>query len=173
MRRPRTPTDRSPARPRPPGQRHRHPATAAAATCDENHWPAATQGVPTTYKAGARAGDYIWHSSTGWHVRVTHPGSRRVVFTGRIVSDTPLTVSSVKLEKWDAISLSADKLTLTYRFVNYGRIDGFDFRTACATKLHIKGGMSGVEAAHRSDPDRSRESPPAVEPVHDRARRLT
>jgi hypothetical protein len=119
------------------------PATAAAATCDENHWPAATQGVPTTYKAGARAGDYIWHSRTGWHVRVTHPGSRRVVFTGKIVSDTPLTVSSVKLEKWDAIRLSADKLTLTYRFVNYGRIDGFDFRTACATKLHIKGGMAG------------------------------
>ena len=120
------------------------PATAAAATtCDEGRWPAATQGMPVTYKSGARAGDYIWHNDTGWHLRTTHIGSRRVVFTGRIVSDQPLTVSGVRLERGDTFTLSADKLTLTYRFVNYGNVDGLNFRTACATKLRIKGGMAG------------------------------
>ena len=119
------------------------PATAAAATCDEGHWPAATQGVPVNYHSGGRAGDYIWHSDTGWHLRTTHVTSSRVVFTGRIVSDKPLTVSGVRLEGGDSFTLSADKLTLTYRFLNYGNIDGLNFRTACATTLRIKGSMSG------------------------------
>ena len=92
-------------------------AAAATATCDEGRWPAAAQGAPVTYHAGARAGDYLWHNGTGWHLRVTHPGSRRVVFSGRIVSDQPLTVSPVKLEAGDTFALSADKLTLTYHFV--------------------------------------------------------
>jgi hypothetical protein len=122
------------------------PATVAATTtCDEGRWPAATQGVPATYRSGARAGDYLWHSGTGWHLRVTHPGSRRVVFTGRIVSDQPLSVSPVKLESGDTFTLSADKLTLTYRFVNHGHIDGLDIRTACATKLRVKGSMAGAK----------------------------
>jgi hypothetical protein len=120
-------------------------AAAATATCDEGRWPAATQGAPVTWKAGARAGDYIWHNANGWHLRVTHPGTRRVVFSGKIVSDAPLTVTPLSLEAGDVLTLSADKLTLTYRFVNHGRIDGFDFRTACATLLKVKGGMSGAK----------------------------
>lgn len=121
------------------------PTTAAAATCDEAHWPAATQGIPLSYHSGSRAGDYLWHSSTGWHLRTTHPSSGRIVFSGRIVSDKPLTVTGVRLERGDTWALSADKLTLTYRFVNYGNVDGLDFRTACATTLRIKGLMSGVK----------------------------
>ena len=56
------------------------PTTAAAAetaACDEGRWPAATQGVPVTWKSGGRAGEYLWHDANGWHLRVTHPGSRR------------------------------------------------------------------------------------------------
>jgi hypothetical protein len=123
------------------------PATAAAATttCDEAHWPAATQGMPVGFHSGARAGDYIWHNSNGWHLRTTHASNSRLVFTGRIVSDTPLTVTGVRLERGDTYTLSADKLTLTYRFQNYGNVDGLDFRTACATTLHIKGSMAGAK----------------------------
>ena len=121
------------------------PATAAAATSDEGRWPAATQGVPVSYQSGGRAGDYIWHSDTGWHLRTTHVSASRVVFSGRIVSDKPLTVTGVRLERGDTFTLSADKLTLTYRFLNYGNVDGLNFRTACATTLHIKGSMSGVK----------------------------
>ena len=43
------------------------------------------------------------------------------------------------------LHLSADKLTLTYRFANYGRLDGFDFKTACARKLVFSGAMAGTK----------------------------
>ena len=118
-------------------------ATTTTTTCSETHWPASVQGVPSTLKAGARAGDYLWHSSTGWHLRVTHPGTAKVVFTGRIVSSAPMTFTPWRLEKGDTITLSADKKTLTYKFNNYGRIDGIDFKTACAQRLTISAAING------------------------------
>lgn len=127
------------------------PATATTATttttsaCSDTRWPASVQGVPTTLKAGARAGDYIWHDSLGWHLRATHAGTTRVIFTGRVVSNAPMTVAPYRLEANDTLTLSADKLTLTYRFANYGRLDGFDFRTACAHKLVFGGSMAGLK----------------------------
>jgi len=114
-------------------------------TCDEGRWPASTQGQPLAFHAGARAGDYLWHSATGWHIRLTHPGSSRVTFSGTIVANKPMTVSGYKLERGDSFTLSADKLTLTYHVANFGHIDGLDFRTACATHLRIKGSMSGAK----------------------------
>ena len=114
-----------------------------AATCPDTHWPASVQGRPIKLHAGARGGDYIWHDAKGWHLRVTHAGTRRVVFTGRIVSSAPMTVTPYRLENADGITLSADKLTLTYRFRNYGRIDGFDLKTDCAQRLSIAGSMAG------------------------------
>lgn len=125
------------------------PAAAATPTttttaCSDTHWPASVQGMPATLKAGARAGDYIWHSSTGWHLRATHPGHARLIFAGRIVADAPMTVAPFRLEKNDTLTLSADKLTLTYRFANAGYLDGFDFRTACAHKLVFAGSMAGA-----------------------------
>ena len=119
------------------------PTTAAAATCDEAHWPASTQGVPLGYHSGSRAGDYIWHSSTGWHIRVTHVTTSKLTFSGRIVANAPMSVAPVRLEKGDVFALSADKKTLTYHFANYGNVDGLDIKTACATRLWIKGTMSG------------------------------
>lgn len=119
--------------------------TITAATCDEGRWPARVQGQPVTFKAGARAGDYLWHDANGWHLRTTHPGSGRVVFSGKIVSSTALTVMPYRLESSDVYTLSTDKKTLTYRFANYGRIDGFDFRTACANQLWFRGSMAGVK----------------------------
>jgi hypothetical protein len=121
------------------------PATATittATTCDEGHWPASVQGRPR-FHDHSRAGDYIWHDRTGWHLRVTHPGSRGVVFSGTITSDTPLTVKGVRLEKRDQFTVSADKLSVSYRFVNHGWIDGIDFKTACASQLTFLSKMGG------------------------------
>jgi hypothetical protein len=130
------------------------PSVAAASTastvatstsvCTDGRWPSSVQGVPTTFKAGASAGDYIWHGSTSWHLRVTHPGSGRVVFTGKVVASAPVEGTPVKLEPNDVVSLSADRKTITYRLVNYGRIDGFNFTTACARQIAFGGWMSGV-----------------------------
>lgn len=120
-------------------------ATTTTSTCGETHWPASVQGMPTNLKSGGRAGDYIWHSSTGWHLRATHVGSAKVIFTGRIVSTTPITVTPFRLEGSDSLTLSADKLTLTYHFANYGHIDGLDFTTACAHKLVFSGAINGTK----------------------------
>ena len=120
-------------------------SVTTATTCDEGRWPASAQGQPLTFHSGARAGDYLWHNGTGWHLRFTHPGSKRVGFSGTVVSNKPLTVTGYRLERGDTFTLSADKLTLTYHVANYGHIDGLDFRTACATHLRIKGSMSGAK----------------------------
>jgi len=116
-------------------------------TCTDGHWPSSVQGRPTEFHAGASAGDYIWHDSTGWHVRVTHPGKGRVVFTGTIVASAPLDAVPVKLEKNDVVTVSADKRTITYRLVNYGAIDGFDFRASCASRISFGGRADGVRLA--------------------------
>ncbi|MEO8570411.1 MAG: hypothetical protein ABI553_01810 [Chloroflexota bacterium] len=120
-------------------------ATTTTTTCDEGRWPASVQGQPLAFHTGARAGGYLWHSATGWHIRFTHVGSAKVVFSGTIVSNTPLTVHPYLLEAGDSFALSTDGKTLTYRFANRGRIDGLDFRTACATRLWFKGSMAGVK----------------------------
>ena len=129
------------------------PATTLAATapattptivaCTDGHWPATVQGVPTLWHAGAPAGDYLWHDATGWHLRVTHRGTGRAVFSGRIVSSAPMTAAPVRLEAGDLFALSADRLTLTYRFVNHGRVDGLNFRTDCARRITVGGAMDG------------------------------
>lgn len=116
---------------------------APATACTDGHWPAVVQGRPVGFHAGARAGDYIWHDATGWHVRVTHPGSARVVFSGRVVASAPITFTPVMLEKVDTITLSADRKTLTYRFVNFGGIDGFNFTTSCASRVSFGGRLDG------------------------------
>ncbi len=123
-------------------------ATTAAATttaCTDGHWPRSVQGRPTLFHAGGRAGDYIWHDANGWHVRVTHATSSRFVFSGRIVSSAPLDAVPVKLEGRDFVALSADRKTISYRLVNYGGIDGFNFRTACARSLSFLGYMNGAK----------------------------
>src|SRR2546423_14595351 len=60
--------------------------TAATKKCDDGHWPASGQGRPSTLQDGASQGVYAWHDNDGWHLRVTHPGHDKVVFTGRIES---------------------------------------------------------------------------------------
>ena len=118
--------------------------TDTSATCT-GHWPARVQGVPVQWHAGARAGDYIWHDARGWHLRVTHVGSRLAVFTGRIVSGAPMSVSGAQLEGRDRFALSADKKVLTYRFTNYGHVDGLDIRTECSPWISFGGALSGTK----------------------------
>ena len=72
------------------------PAATVAADADVRRGPLAgvrpgRAGRPT--KSGGRAGDYIWHSGTGWHLRVTHrDSSSRSCSAGKIVSNAPLSV---------------------------------------------------------------------------------
>jgi hypothetical protein len=125
-------------------------ATSAAATdassataCTGGAWPLSVQGMPAVH-AGSPAGDYLWHDATGWHLRVTHVGTAGVIFSGTIHANRKLHVTGYRLESHDTFKVSADGLTVTYRFVNHGRLDGLNFTTECATRLGVGGRMNGV-----------------------------
>ena len=116
---------------------------ASTTACTGGAWPFSVQGMPPLH-AGSPAGDYIWHDATGWHLRVTHVGSYGVGFSGTIRANKPLHVKGYALETGDTFTVSADRLTVTYRFRNYGHLDGLDFTTECATRLAFGGRMNGA-----------------------------
>jgi len=120
------------------------PAADQTTTC-AGHWPRFVQGVPVQWQPGGRAGDYLWHDANGWHLRVTHVGSRLAVFTGRIVSAAPMSVAGYRLEGRDRFALSADRKVLTYRFTNYGHVDGLNIRADCARWIAFGGALNGTK----------------------------
>jgi hypothetical protein len=109
--------------------------SAHAAACDAGAWGARVDGVPANFHAFERGGDYLFHTATGFHLRVTHADTKRIVFSGVITSPTAMRVDPVKLEKGDVLKLSADHKQIVFDFVNYGGIDGANFHTDCATTL--------------------------------------
>jgi hypothetical protein len=117
-------------------------STAGTATCsplkDDGGWPAEVQGVPVGFHANDPAAVYLWHDDEGWHLRVTHEGDGRQVYSGTLVtSGTFSDVDAVKLERDDSFNVGFAGHVLTFRFVNYGGIDGLDFRTHCAEGIHF------------------------------------
>jgi len=117
---------------------------APAPSC--NPLPTWVQGQPHGLRAGVTAGDYLWHDSTGWHLRVTHHSTDKKAFTGVIVATEPITFARVKDEARDKVTLSDDKKKLVFRFVNYGGIDGVDFTDACSTRTHFAFAIAGHRA---------------------------
>jgi hypothetical protein len=112
--------------------------SAKAAACDKAPWEAKVQGAPKGFGAGSPSGDYLWHDSHGFHLRVTHGRNHdQRVYTGEITSSAPMRIDPVKLEKGDAVKLSANKRSLVFVFANHGYIDGVNFHTDCATALSV------------------------------------
>ena len=119
-------------------------ATGTTATCGAV--PGWANGRPAHLHVRAVAGDYLWHDSNGWHLRVTHHTRTRMAFAGRIVASSPITFTRVRDERRDKTALSADGKTLTFRFVNFGGIDGLDFTDACATTAQFAFAIDGHRA---------------------------
>jgi hypothetical protein len=113
------------------------PAVPTQASCSTGRLPSSVLGDPKV-RPGQAAGVYVAHGTgaaserTGYGLAVTHPGSKPAVFTGTVTASAPITAVKVRDERHDVIRLSADHKTLTYRFVNYGGIDGVIFRADCA-----------------------------------------
>jgi hypothetical protein len=116
---------------------------STATACTGGAWPWSVQGAPA-FGAGSAAGERLWHSPTGWHLRVTHPGTYLAGFSGTIRANKPLHVTGYRLETGDAFTVSADGLSVSYRFKNYGALDGIDFTTECATRLGVSARMNGA-----------------------------
>ena len=126
------------------------PRRAAAARCaadDARPWPAEANGRPNVDPKTA-AGTFLWHDPHGWHVRVTHRHVARRTFSGRIT--TPgrfVAVRAVRLEGHDAVKVTGDRHTITFRFGNHGAIDGLNFRVACAPSVGFELGSDGAPVA--------------------------
>lgn len=128
------------------------PPTTQQQACDKAPWAARVQGHPQGFGAGSASGDYLWHTGSGFHLRVTHGHNHDGrVYTGEIHSGTPMRLEPVRLEGRDTVALSADAKTIHFSFENHGFIDGINFHTDCARTLTVsqlrKGGHA-LPAAH-------------------------
>ncbi len=98
-------------------------------------------------KAQGALGVYLWHGKTGYALRVTHPGHQKVVFSGTITVTNRLTqVHRVKLEKADKLAVGPHRHTLTFRFTNYGYLDGVNFSAGCSKDVKVSLRIGKVEA---------------------------
>jgi hypothetical protein len=113
--------------------------------CATGQLPGYVTGRPTALAPGATTGDYIWHNNDGWNIAVTHPSDGKVEFTGTVHTSRPIEFVEVRDEKHDVVSLSGDRMTMTYRFTNYGHIDGVRFRVECAKTVHFSLAADGHE----------------------------
>jgi hypothetical protein len=114
--------------------------SADPAVCSSGSLPASVLGADGV-KAQDALGVYLWHGKNGYALRVTHPGKQKVVFTGSItVTNAIHGVRRIRLEKADHFVVGPHRHTLSFRFTNYGYIDGIDFTAACSkdVKLTLK-----------------------------------
>ena len=130
------------------------PTATTNTKCDDERdgaWPWWTQGKPDSFEAGATGGVYMWHDGDGWHVRVTHANDDKTTFTGRLqTSGAFVGVKPIALEHNDVVSVGSGGHVVTFKFENYGHIDGFDFHTSCAPAISV----SLTRGGHRLPTDR-------------------
>jgi hypothetical protein len=78
----------------------------------------------------------LWADRNGWHVRVSEAGADRAVFTGSISTDGVVKSVRRHLERGDA-TLDISRHRVTYRFTNYGGVDGIDFVVPCSSYVRL------------------------------------
>lgn len=135
-------------------------ATPRAATCATGLLPAEVLGKSATLKSGAPTGVWFWHDGSRYHLRVTHDqvkaassatpegtktGSRKI-FKGSITSTGQITsVRGVSLEGNDSFAVSRpSRKKVSFRFANYGRLDGLSFKASCKKSVTLKASVDGT-----------------------------
>jgi hypothetical protein len=105
--------------------------------CSTGELPVSVVGADGV-KAQNDLGIYLWHGKTGYALRVTHPGKTEVVFSGSVtVTNTISAVRRVKLERADTVVVGPHRHTLSFRFTNYGYLDGVNFAAACSQDVKV------------------------------------
>jgi hypothetical protein len=105
--------------------------------CSTGELPVSVVGADGV-KAQAALGVYLWHGKTGYALRVTHPGMAKVVFSGSVTVTNRITaVHRVKLEKADTVVVGPQRHTLSFRFTNFGYLDGVNFAAACSQDVKV------------------------------------
>jgi hypothetical protein len=135
-------------------------AEGDAPGCSTGRLPNIVMGSPDL-RAGQALGVYLWHGSNGYSLRATHPGHGKVVFSGRLSASNGFShVTKVAFEKADWLKLSDDRKQLTFRFTNYGYIDGINLAADCSRLVRVNIQVNGASAsprqiklgAHRTNP---------------------
>jgi hypothetical protein len=112
-------------------------STPSGAACDKASWEAKVQGAPAGFGSGAPGGDYLWHDTHGFHLRVTHAAHDLRIYSGTVTSSAPMRMERTRLERGDVARLSANRRAIVFVFANHGYIDGINFHTDCATRLAV------------------------------------
>jgi len=122
-------------------------ASAHTPGCKTGVLPVSVVGSPAL-KAHQALGLYVWHNGSGYSVRATQPGSKRVTISGSVtVSNTIRHVRRVALEAHDSVNVGPKRHTATFRFNNYGYVDGFDFTADCSRTVRVVVKINDAQAA--------------------------
>ena len=114
------------------------PNTPGCSVTTDDVWPSAVQGRPGDVHPFATGAIYMWHSTNGWNIRVTHDAKHLRTFSGQLTtSGTFRDLRPVQLEKSDLFRMSTDRHSITFLFKNYGHIDGLNFYTHCAPSIEF------------------------------------
>lgn len=112
-------------------------STTAEAACRTGVLPVTVVGAPGV-KAHDALGAYLWHDGGHYSLRVTQPGSKRVTISGSVTVSRRLgPINRVALEANDRVTVGPLRHTASFRFNNYGYIDGFDFTADCSRTVHV------------------------------------
>ena len=116
---------------------------ADAATCGT--LPAVVQGNPNVQPL-QRGAAYLFHTSHGWSLRVTHASRTKAVVTGTIRTTNGVSnLHLYHLEKGDAVATGNGGRLVSFRFSNVGHLDGFDFTAECSPRLALDVHVNGKQ----------------------------
>ncbi len=92
-------------------------------------WPPAVSG---TFRpaAGAAEGYYVGATNNTWQLLVTHPGTAKVAFTGRISVPAGTLGHLTLINPGRGHQVSSTGKVITFTLPNYGKVTGFSFTTA-------------------------------------------
>jgi hypothetical protein len=97
-------------------------------------WPASVTG---SYQppAGAAEGYYLGVSGSTWTLEVTHPGTGKVVFTGKITISAGTVTGLTPISLGTGDSTHVHGKTLTFTITSLGQVNGFRFTTKQAASI--------------------------------------
>jgi uncharacterized repeat protein (TIGR01451 family) len=109
-------------------------------------WPATVTGTPQP-SAGAAKGYYLGVSGSTWTLEVTHPGTGKVAFTGKITINTGKITGLRPISLGTGDSARIKGKTLTFTITSHGQVNGFRFTANQAASAAFTLKVGGKAAA--------------------------